>query len=70
MMLLAEFNSTQPNFVFGVDVDGLSGGLVVLGWTSSLVNYLASYSNFIFCKIKEPDTSTWYVCFVYMVHLL
>ena len=55
----------NPNFVFGIDAVGSSGGLVVYGWTAFDVSYLYVSPNIVLCKVVEPNGKIWKVMFIY-----
>ncbi|XP_056691660.1 uncharacterized protein [Spinacia oleracea] len=55
------FKSSNPRFCCGVDALGLSGGLVVLSWSSFGITCIFKSPNFVLCNIVEPNGSSYYV---------
>lgn len=60
-----KLKSSKPSFTCGVDPVGLSGGLVVYGWSPFATTCVCSSSNLVLCRIEESGGNFCYVLFVY-----
>ncbi|XP_021771320.1 uncharacterized protein LOC110735437 [Chenopodium quinoa] len=49
------FQTTTPSFVTGIDAEGQSGGLVVLGWGGLAISCVSKTPNFVHCDFNQLE---------------